>query len=88
MYYSLLIEFDDEKVKSKVKHVTMIDKGNLDDIYNSVVIPYREGKDFYVNGFVLSKSKITRIKIVKSHKSIKELRDYKQEMLPSNVIFV
>lgn len=88
MYYSVLIEYNDQNTrrKSPPKPITIVDMENIDDISKEVIIPYLKGENFNADGFVLNKSQITRIKIVQSTKSIKALRDYKQSQLSAYII--
>ena len=90
MYYSVLIIYDEQKGRSKpiTKSVVMIDKESIDDISDTVIKPYLKGIDFRVDGYILNKSYITRLKIVESEKSIKELKEYKQRTLPSEVAYL
>lgn len=88
MYYSVLIMYDEQKGRNKpvTKSAVLIDKENLDEISDVVIKPYLQGINFIVDGFILNKSKITRLKIVESPKSIKDLRDYKQSRLSPGII--
>lgn len=89
MYYSVLIMYDEQKGRNKpvTKSAVLIDKENLDEISDVVIKPYLQGINFIVDGFILNKSKITRLKIVESPKSIKDLRDYKQSRLSPGIIY-
>lgn len=88
MYYSILITYDENigKGKTAAKPVVLIDKENLDFITEEIIKPYLNGVDFIVDGYILNKSRITRIKIVESEKSIKELKEYKQRTLSPEVM--
>ena len=90
MYYSVLITYAEQATKGKAtaKPIVRLDDENLDYISEKIIKPYLKGIDFFVDGFILNKSKITRLKIVESEKSIKELKKYKQRSLPPNVIYV
>ena len=89
MYYSILIIYDEntKKGKTAAEPVVLIDKESLDFITEEIIKPYLNGVDFIVDGYILNKSRITRIKIVESEKSIKELREYKQRTLSPGVIY-
>lgn len=90
MYYSVLIGYNDQNTGKKhpPKPITIVDFENIDDIAKEIITPYLKEEDFNADGFVLNKSIITRIKIVQSTRSIKELRDYKQSTLAANIIAV
>ena len=90
MYYSILIAYAEQttKGKSTAKPVVRIDDENLDYISEKIIKPYLSGKDFIVDGYILNKSKINRLKIVESEKSIKELKKYEQHNLSPGIIYV
>ena len=90
MYYSILITYAERATKGKAttKPVVLLDDENLYYISEKIIKPYLKGLDFIVDGFILNKSKITRLKIVESEKSIKELKKYKQRSLSPNIIYI
>ena len=74
MFYSVLI--DSEVV---IKSITLIDQPDKNRIKTDIIFPYLKGEEFFVDGYLLNKSKISRIKIVSSEKSIDNLVDFKNE---------
>lgn len=93
--------FDMEKKSAEVKnfyHVLVVtNKGekvvetditDIDEIYSRILIPYLQEDEFYVDGFILEKKKITRIKIGFTNQSAKEIAAYKNETMPQGVIMV
>ena len=89
MYYSVVIDFIQIKGKDSIeKCITKIDYRDLENIKTEIVKPYLIGCEFIVDGYVIEKSKITRIKIVETDKTIEEIREYKQSRLSSGIIYV
>ena len=74
MFYSVLI--DSEVVINSIISTDQTDK-NI--IKSDILVPYLQGEEFFVDGYCLNKSKISRIKIVASEQSIQSLVDFKNE---------
>ena len=81
-FYQVLI------VTSKGEKVVETDITDIDELFNRILIPYVQEVEFFVNGFVLEKKKITRIKIGFTEKSAKEIAAYKNETMPRGVFMV
>ena len=83
MYYSVLIEVSETiGQKKNILQITLADQPNMDRIKTEIVIPYINEEEFSMDGYCLTKSKVSRIKIVSSERSIKsivDLRDYQRE---------
>ncbi len=87
MYYHLLIETSEKIGKSKTNRVvTDIDREDLNLIIEEVIIPYQKGQEFVVNGFVLIKKDIIRLKVISTVKSARELSEYENDHIPAGVI--
>lgn len=87
MYYHLLIETSEKIGKSKTNRiVTDIDRTDLNLIIEEVIIPYKKGEEFVVNGFVLVKKNIIRLKVISTDKSARELSEYENAHMPAGVI--
>ena len=74
MFYSVLI--DSEVV---INSITLTDQTDKNIIKSDILVPYLQGEEFFVDGYRLNKSKISRIKIVASEQSIQSLVDFKNE---------
>ena len=81
-FYQILI------VTKKKKKITEVDITDINYIYNSIVIPYLKGEEFYVNGFILLKENISRLKIGVTKQSAKEIAAYENASIPPNVILI
>ena len=91
MYYSLLIEYYDSKTnrQNNVNYAMVYDEKKLDRFLREVIRPYLDGETFIVDGYVLGKDIIKRIKIVETDRSIKEIRKNKQRaMMATGVCMV
>ena len=74
--------------KNPINYVCVYDESNLETILRDVVKPYLNEEEFIVDGYVLKKSIIKRIKVVESDRSIKDIKNYKQSRLSPGVIYV
>ena len=74
MFYSVLI--DSEVV---INSIILTDQTDKNIIKSDILVPYLQGEEFFVDGYCLNKSKISRIKIVVSEQSIQSLVDFKNE---------
>ncbi len=81
IYYHVLIETNEPSEK-----YYELDKTDLSDIREEIIIPYVKGEQFTFDGYVLDKTKIKRILIKESDYSSKEYAKRKQEELPPNFI--
>lgn len=89
MYYSVLIEVTEGTGKnSKTKQYTLLNQPSKDRIIAEVVSPYCKGDDFLIDGYIVNKSKISRLKIVSSELSVNAIVEIKQKSIPPNVICI
>ena len=80
-YYHILIE-----AYGFIKPLYQLDKTDLSEIKEEVILPYLKEEQFIFDGYVLDKMKIKRILIKESDCSSKEYAKRKQEELSPNVI--
>ena len=80
-YFHVLIE-----TKNPSEKYYELDKTDLSEIEEEIVIPYVKKEQFTFDGYVLDETKIKRILIKVSDCSSKEYAKLKQEELPPNVI--
>ena len=82
LYYSVLIEVSEIiGNKKNILQITLVDQTNIDKIKTEIVTPYINEEEFFMDGYSLKKSAISRIKIVSSERSIKsivDLRNYQR----------
>lgn len=78
MFYSVLVEVYKSNSTGYFP-IIKADHTNLETIKADIIIPYLQGEDFFVDGYLLNKPKISRIKIVSSEQSIQSLVDLKNE---------
>lgn len=89
MYYSVLIEVTEGTGKnSKTNQHILLNQSNMDKILGEIVIPYLKGDDFIIDGYIVNKSKISRLKIVSSELSIDAIVEIKQKSIPPNVLCI
>lgn len=89
MYYSVLIEVTKGTGKnSKTKSCMRLNEPDLDKIIKEIVEPYSKKQEFFIDGYVVNKSIISRLKIVASEKTIEEIVKYKQNALQPGVFAI
>ena len=82
MYYSVLIEVPETfGNKKSVRSITLTDQPNMDKIKTEIIIPYINEEEFFVDGYSLRKSAISRMKIVSSERSVKSIVDLRNHQL-------
>lgn len=81
-FYQVLI------VTNKKEKIVEVDLTDIDDILNRIIIPYLLEEEFFVDGFVLCKDKINRIKIGVTEKSANQIAAYKNETMPKGILMV
>lgn len=82
MYYSVLIEIPSgNKKDSKNLSITLVDQLDTDKIKFEIVMPFLNKEEFLVDGYCLSNSKVSRVKIVSSEQSIKSIVDLRNQQL-------
>lgn len=89
LYYSVLIEVSEETWRKKeIPSITLTDQPNMEKIKTEIIIPYINKEEFFIDGYCLKKSEITRIKIVSSERSIREIINIEYAKLGSGIICV
>lgn len=87
MYYHLLIESTFLINETKANRViTDIDRTDLELIIEEVILPYQNDQEFFVNGYVLKKRDIKRLKVISTEKSARELSKFENDNMPRGVI--
>ena len=82
-YYHVLIETNEPSEK-----YCELDKTDLSDIKEEIIIPYVKGEQFMFNGYILDKSKVKRILIKESDCSSEEYATRMQKRLSSTIMVV
>lgn len=87
MYYQVLIETNEKIGKSKTnKKYFELDKTNLLEIEEDIIIPYLQHAKFQFDGYFLNSSDITRVVVKQSEKTTKEYSEYENKNMPSGII--
>lgn len=81
-FYHILV------VTVKDKKIVKTDIVDISDVIEQVVIPYLQEEEFYIDGFILIKKNIKRLKIGVTEKSAQEIANYKNEMMPRNIFMI
>lgn len=90
MYYQVLIETNEKVGKSKTnKQYFELDKTNLLEIEEDIIMPYLQSAKFQFDGYFLNPSDIARVVVKQSEKTTKEYSDYENKhMSPGIIMYV
>lgn len=90
MYYQVLVEVSETVGKhGKYKQHFELDKSDIDEIEDDVVIPYLQGKQFQFDGYFIQASEVKRIIIKQTERTTAECsKEANDNMSPGIVMFV
>ncbi len=88
MYYHVIIETTEKTNKNTNKKYTELDKTNIEEIEQDIIIPYIQDEEFQFNGYFLKKSMIKRLIIRQTDETSVLLTDDANNNVPSNVLFI
>ena len=86
IYYQVLIEINEKDKNNNYIRYYELDKTNKTELINSIIVPFISYEEFMFNGYFLSKTKISRLLIKTTEKSVKELSKYENAHIPTNII--
>lgn len=87
MYYHVLIETNEKVGKSKSnRQYFELDKTNLLEIEEDIIIPYLDKNQFQFDGYFLTPSDIARVVVKQSDKTTKEYSKYENDHMSPNII--
>ncbi|MCW9025210.1 MAG: nucleotide-binding protein [Gammaproteobacteria bacterium] len=90
MFYQVLIETSEKVGKSgEYKQLFELDKTDLIEIENDIVIPYLQGSKFQFDGYFIKADEVKRIVIKETKKTTSELSKYENDnMSPGIIMFI
>jgi predicted nucleotide-binding protein len=88
MYYQVLVETKEKvgKLKQTNRQLFELDKTNILEIEEDIVMRYLQNKEFQFDGYFLKPSDIVRIVVKQSEKTTKEYSVIENDNMPSGVI--
>lgn len=87
MYYQILIETNEKVGRSKTnKQYYELDKTNLLEIEEDIIIPYLNKTEFQFDGYFLKPSEIARVVVKESQKTTKEYSHYENKNMSPGII--
>ena len=87
MYYHILIESNDRIEKSREnKPITELDILDKNKLVSDIIVPYLDNQEFTVNGYILNKKTISRLKVMTTKESVYKLSKYENDHMPDGVI--
>ena len=90
MFYQVLIETSEKVGKSgDYKQLFELDKEDVTDIENEVIIPYLQEKRFQFDGYFVNANEVKRIVVKQTERTTEELSKYENDnMSPGIIMFV
>lgn len=87
MFYQVLIEISEKVGKSgNYKQLFELDKTDVVEIENDVVIPYLKGNRFQFDGYFLNANEIKRIVVKETERTTEELSKYENDNMSPGII--
>lgn len=87
MFYQVLIETSEKFGKNgRYKEHFELDKIDISEIENDVIIPYLKGNQFQFNGYFLQAKEVKRIAIKQTEKTTDILSKYENDNMPDGLV--
>ena len=87
MYYQVLVETNEKVGKSgSYKEHYELDKTDISEIEDDVIIPYLKGEQFQFDGYFIQAKEVKRIIVKETQKTTTELSKYENDNMPAGVI--
>jgi len=86
MYYQVLIEIPDKSNKSGIKTMFELDKADLAEIKEDIIIPFLKKEEFQFDGYFVNPNDIKRLMVKETDDSVKVYSQYENDHMPSGVI--
>jgi len=87
MYYQILIETNEKVGKSKTnRQYFELDKTNLLEIEEDIIVPYLNNKEFQFDGYFLKPSDIARVVVKQSEMTTKQYSEYENNNMSPGII--
>lgn len=87
-YYHISIETKETNKKGEKRSFHEWDQTNKEEIIDSIIIPYLQNDDFFVDGCVANKETITRLLVKESDRKIGEITKEANEKIPPNFFVI
>ena len=87
MFYHVLIETSEKVGKNGAYKAHLeLDKSELDEIENDVIIPYLKDEQFQFDGYFINAREVKRIVVKETKVTTQALSDYENNNMPSGLI--
>lgn len=87
MFYHVLIETSEKVGKNGAYKAHLeLDKPELDEIENDVIIPYLKNEQFQFDGYFINAGEVKRIVVKETNITTQALSDYENNNMPSGLI--
>lgn len=86
IFYHVSIETNEKNNKGENKRFYEWDKTDEKEIINSLIIPYLRGEEFFVDGYIAQKQRITRLLVKETNHKIGVLTKEANNEIPKNIL--
>ncbi|MBO7550614.1 MAG: nucleotide-binding protein [Fibrobacter sp.] len=87
-YYHISIETKETNKKGEKRSFYEWNQTNKEEIIDSIIIPYLQNDDFFVDGCVANKETITRLLVKESDRKIGEITKEANDNIPPNFLVI
>ena len=86
MFYQVKIEIPDKSSKSGIKEMFELDKTDLAEIKEDIIVPFLNKEEFQFDGYFVNPRDVKRLIIKETDDSVKVFSKYENDNMPSGVI--
>src|SRR3569832_2163839 len=88
MFYHAMIEIPEKKGKTTYnQQIFELDKTELSEIVDDVVVPYLKGQEFQFDGYFIKPGSVARLVVKKTSESVKVHAAYANDHMSPDIIF-
>ena len=88
IFYHISVETKEKNKKGENRSFYEWNKTRKEEIIDSIIVPYLQGNDFFIDGCIANKDKITRLLVKKTNISIENLTKQANASIPNNVLCI
>jgi len=86
MYYQVMIEIPDKSSKTGIKEMFELDKTDLAEIKEDIIVPFLKKEEFQFDGYFINPRDVKRLLVKETDDSVKVYSKYENDHMPSGVI--
>ena len=87
-FYHISVETKEKNKNGENRSFYEWNKTRKEEIIDSIIVPYLQGNDFFIDGCIANKDKITRLLVKKTNDTIENLTKKANASIPNNVLCI